>query len=160
MLLHSEAEFCILLLSLKWYDAGLQGIVAASNCAGKYKEYPGSYQLAALNLPGIDAISMGSSESVLQTSSFREFRTVERVNRKYYCRLILGDGRLLGAQLVGDVQYGGAVLSVMMRKDNLRNAKDLVASRRLPVISLMRLVSKYMGQDLCDIDSKVPSELI
>jgi hypothetical protein len=48
----------------------------------------------------------------------------------------------------------------MMRKDNLRNAKDLVASRRLPVISLMRLVGKYMGQDLCDIDSKVPSELI
>jgi NAD(P)H-nitrite reductase large subunit len=160
LLLHSEAEFCILLLSLKWYDAGLQGIVAASNCAGKYKEYPGSYQLTALNLPGIDAISMGSSELVLQTSGFREFRTVEWVNRKYYCWLILGDARLLGAQLAGDVQYGGAALSVMMRKDNLRNAKDLVASRRLPVISLMRLVSKYMGQDLCGIDSKVPSELI
>lgn len=132
-------------LSLKWYDARLQAMVAASNCTGKYKEYPGSYEVTNLDLFGLQAVSIGSSESALQTSH-NGLEIIERTGYKHYHRFIIRDGRLFGAQLVGHAEYGGSLLSTMLRGDNINNIKDMITCRDLAIVPLMRVVNNYLGQ--------------
>ena len=134
-------------LSLKWYDARLQATVAASNCAGKHKAYPGSYEVTNLNLFGVEAVSIGGSESTLQTSP-NGLEIIERTGYKHYYRFLIRDGRLFGAQLVGHAEYGGSLLSTMVRGDNISNIKDLITCRDLAIVPLMRVVNNYLGQQV------------
>lgn len=130
-------------LSLKWYDARLQGMVAASNCAGKYKEYLGSYEVTIFGTFGIDALSLGSTETALQASGINDLEIVERTSYRHYQCFLIKDGRLLGAQLVRGTEHGGSILSIMVRRDEVSNLKNTVTSRNLPIVSLMRFINSY-----------------
>ena len=88
-------------LSLKWYDARLQAMVAASNCAGKYREYPGSYEVAFFGTFGVDALSLGSTEAVLQARGVNDLEIIEHTSYKHHQHFIIKDAKILGAQLIG-----------------------------------------------------------
>lgn len=134
-------------LSLKWYDARLQAMVAASNCVGKYKEYPGSYEVTNLNIFGVDAVSMGSTESTLHTS-LNGLKIIECSGYKHYYRFIVKDNKLFGAQLVGQTEHGGSLLSTMIRRDNISNIKNLITCRDLAIVPLMRVVNYYLRPEV------------
>ena len=134
-------------LSLKWYDARLQATVAASNCVSQYREYPGSYDITILNLFGLYAVSIGSTESAWQ-ASLSGYEIIERSGYNHYYRFLIRDTRLVGAQLVGNTGYGGSILSAIVRRDDISNIKNLITSRDLALVPLMRVINNYLGQEV------------
>ncbi len=101
-----------------WPCAFEQGQVAGLNMAGKREVYEGSYRRNSIgNFIGIPAISMGLTrvESCARESATDEFREVKRRTKGAYRKLILKNGRIVGAVFVGKTQKAG-ILSVLLRK--------------------------------------------
>ena len=126
--------------------------MAANNCVGQYREYPGSYDVTILNLFGLYAVSMGSSELMSQVSPDNP-EIIERSGYKYYYRFLMREGRLVGAQLVGNTGYGGSLLSAIVRRDDMSNIKNLITCRGLALIPLMRVANNYLRREIKPISS-------
>jgi hypothetical protein len=62
---------------------------------------------------------------------------VEKSDTNNYQRLILSQGRLIGAQAIGDTQDMGALLYALIRKDELKELKQL-ASGKPPLLLIYR----------------------
>ena len=90
-----------------WTDAGLQGKVAAWNLLGMERLYPGGLTMNSVVFNEVPFISMGTIRE-------REIRGCEvwtghQRNRSVYRKIVLKDGRIIGAVFVGDVRYAGMV---------------------------------------------------
>lgn len=104
-------------LSLLWHNARQQGEIAGYNCAGIVRSYPGSQNITSLDIFGTHAASFGYTQS--EHSQGRNIEVTERVGRKNYHRLISSNGRLVGAQFIGDTRDMGALLCLLLRGDDL-----------------------------------------
>ena len=80
--------------------------------------YPGSQNITSLDIFGIHVASFGCPES--ESSRHDDIEIIEKSSDRKYHRLIIGGGRLIGAQFVGDARDMGALLSLVVRKDNLK----------------------------------------
>ncbi len=121
-------------LSLLWHNAREQGRVAGYNCCGVAKIYPGSINITSLDIFDTHAASLGSTGA--NVSQRQDIETIERSGYKNYLRLILFQGRLIGAQAIGDTRDVGVLLYAMLRKDKLTEPKQLVGER--PLLPLVR----------------------
>ena len=135
-------------LSLKWYNARLQAMVAASNCAGKYREYPGSYEVTFFSTFGVDALSLGSTEAALQARGVNDLEIIEHTSYNHHQHFIIKDAKILGAQLIGHTEHGGSILSIMVRRDNISNIKDFITSRNIAMVPLIRVINNYLRQEI------------
>ncbi len=105
-------------LSLLWHNARQQGEVAGHNCSGVSMAYPGSQNITSLDIFGIHVASFGCPES--ENKQQEDVEVIEKSSDRKYHRLIIGGGRLIGAQFVGGARDMGALLSLVVRKDNLK----------------------------------------
>jgi NADH oxidase (H2O2-forming) len=117
-------------LSLLWHNARNQGEVAGHNCCGVSKFYPGSINITSVDVFGTHAVSIGSTEA--KVGQHEDIEVIERLSTKNYHRLILSQGRLIGAQFIGDTRDMGPLLYALIRKDKLRN--PAAGSPLLPLI--------------------------
>jgi len=101
-----------------WPCAFEQGRIAGLNMAGKKTSYEGSYRRNSIgNFIGIPAISMGVTHVDVCTDCAPgdQFQEIKRRTRDTYRKLILRNGCIIGAILVGQTQKAG-LFSVLLKK--------------------------------------------
>lgn len=89
-----------------WPDAIEQGRIAALNILGLGVDYPGSVRMNILSIFGIPVASIGSveGEEKVTTASVSSLR-----------RFTLREGKVIGAQFIGDISEIGKIISAIRR---------------------------------------------
>jgi NADH oxidase (H2O2-forming) len=116
-------------LSLLWHNARLQGQVAGSNAAGISSIYPGSLPIAAVNVFGLRAVSMGS----IGEGTGPGPKIIEVKRNGGYRRLVLSGEVLVGVQSINWDEDLGFFLAAILRKERVKTYKDLMSSRKPPL---------------------------
>jgi len=98
------------------------GRVLAMNMLGAENDYRGSVTFTKLKVSGIDVFSAGSFADGPDTEDivFRDAR------QGTYKRLIISDGKLIGAVLFGDVDEGPWYFQLIKDKDNINDIRDFI----------------------------------
>jgi len=132
-------------LNAIWPCAFEQGHTAGLNMAGRKTPYPGSYRRNSIgNFIGIPAISMGvtHAESCAIQSDQDEFREVRVRTKDAYKKLILRNGKIIGAILVGQTQKAG-LMSILLRKQvDIADSIPLLMSERLSFMDLLPILRR------------------
>jgi NAD(P)H-nitrite reductase large subunit len=136
-------------LNAIWPCAFEQGHIAGFNMAGKKTAYPGSYRRNSIgNFIGIPAISMGvtHAESCAMTSDDDEFREIRVRTKDVYKKLVLRNGKLIGAILVGHTQKAG-LMSILLRKQvSIADSIPMLMSERLSFMDLLPILRRNADQ--------------
>ncbi|MHB8771317.1 MAG: NAD(P)/FAD-dependent oxidoreductase [Syntrophales bacterium] len=136
-------------LNAIWPCAFEQGHFAGLNMAGQKTLYPGSYRRNSIgNFIGIPAISMGvtHAESCAMTSDEDEFREIRVRTKDAYKKLVLRNGKVIGAILVGQTQKAG-LLSILLRKQvNVADSIPMLMSDRLNFMDLLPILRRNADQ--------------
>jgi NADH oxidase (H2O2-forming) len=125
------------------HNAIEQGQIVARNILGENAEYPGAFAFARAHFFGTHAVTFGKTmrgtECVLGVSEL-----IEKENKNDYLRVVLLDGKVVGAQAIGKYADDiGQLIGAMWRKDDinlLRSQWESIAKTdsiyKLPQISL------------------------
>jgi NAD(P)H-nitrite reductase large subunit len=136
-------------LNAIWPCAFEQGHFAGLNMAGRPTPYPGSYRRNSIgNFIGIPAISMGvtHAESCVMASDEDEFREIRVRTKDAYKKLVLRNGKIIGAILVGQTQKAG-LMSILLRKQvYVADAIPLLMSDRLSFMDLLPILRRNADQ--------------
>lgn len=106
-----------------WPVAVEQGRIAGANMAGVPCAYGGSMGMNALEFFGLSVISLGVYDIKNAASSLEILDELDE-KKGLYKKLILRDGVIIGAILVGDIRNSGLFLSLMRDKANVTALKD------------------------------------
>jgi NADH oxidase (H2O2-forming) len=105
-------------LYLLQHNAIEQAEIVAKNCVGRYSTYRGTWNFARVYYFDTHAVSIGKTLSL-----FGETNNVKVNETQFpdgYCRLIIGNGELRGAQAIGKfADYAGILLGAMWRHVDL-----------------------------------------
>ncbi len=132
-------------LNAIWPCAFEQGHFAGLNMAGRKTAYPGSYRRNSIgNFIGIPAISMGvtHAESCAMVSDEDEFREIRVKTKESYKKLVMKNGKIIGAILVGQTQKSG-LMSILLRKQvYVADSIPLLMSDRLNFMDLLPILRR------------------
>jgi NAD(P)H-nitrite reductase large subunit len=120
-----------------WPCAFEQGRVAGLNMAGREDKYGGSFRMNSLDFYGLPVISMG-----ITRPDGDGLQQVQRKTENIYRKLVLRDGCIVGAILVGQVQKAGILTTLLKKKVNVSGDIPLLMSNRLNFADLLPLVKK------------------
>jgi nitrite reductase (NADH) large subunit len=115
-----------------WPCAFEQGRIAGLNMAGKEARYVGSFRMNSLDIYGLPVISMGLTRG--NRDGLQEF---ERKTKGSYRKLVLQDGRIVGAILVGQVQKAGFLSTLLRKRVDVSEHVAFLMSDRLNVADLL-----------------------
>ena len=99
-----------------WNNARLQGRVAGSNAAGVESRYGGSLNITTVGFEGQSGASVGYLAADLPED---EIKIVHRNGHDGAMTLVLRDGRLVGAQVMGRTERIGALMAHILRGGKL-----------------------------------------
>ncbi len=132
-------------LNAIWPCAFEQGNIAGLNMAGQKTLYPGSYRRNSIgNFIGIPAISMGVThpDACAIQSDEDEFREIRVRTKDSYKKLILKNGKIVGAILVGQTQKAG-LMSILLRKQvYVADSIPMLMSDRLSFMDLLPILRR------------------
>jgi NAD(P)H-nitrite reductase large subunit len=120
-----------------WPCAFEQGRVAGLNMAGQKTKYGGSFRMNSLDFYGLPVISMG-----ITRIDGDEFQQVQRKTKNTYRKLVLKDGRIVGAILVGQIEKAGILTTLLKRRINVSDDIPLLMSHKLNFADLLPLMKK------------------
>ncbi len=118
-----------------WPCAFEQGRIAGLNMAGQEAKYVGSFRMNSLDIYGLPAGSMG-----ITRPDGDGFQQVTRRGKYTYRKLVLKDGRIVGAILVGEIQKAGFLSTLLRKKVNVSDYVPFLMSDRLNVADLLPLM--------------------
>lgn len=119
-------------LCLLWHNAKQQGEIAGYNSIGITKNYSGAMNISIVDILGTRAVSIGHT---IESFKGGDLRIIED-KRNGYHRLLIADGIIVGAQIIGRTTDIGPLISVILRRDNLENIKRIIREGNL--------LSKYL----------------
>ncbi len=128
-----------------WPCAIEQGRIAGLNMAGRRIPYEGSFRRNSIgNFIGVPAISMGltQAETCSSCESGEAFQEIKRRTKETYRKLILKNGRLVGAILVGQTQKAGLFFGLMKKRIDVSEYLPLLMSKELNFMNLLPLIRK------------------
>lgn len=128
-----------------WPCAFEQGHIVGLNMAGKKTEYAGSYRKNSIgNFIGIPAISMGVTyaDACTNRGPEDEFREIQRKTKEAYRKLILKNGRIIGAIFVGQTQKAGLMSILLEKKIDVADSIPLLMSSSLNFIDILPLLRR------------------
>lgn len=96
-----------------WPVAVEQGRVAGTNMAGHRMAYAGSMGRNVMRIFGLDVMAGGL---VNPPAGQEGWRVLSSTRGRVYRKLVLKDGRLMGAVLINQVEQGGVLLSLIHRQ--------------------------------------------
>jgi len=132
-------------LNAIWPCAFEQGNIAGLNMAGQKTLYPGSYRRNSIgNFIGIPAISMGVThpDACAIQSDEDEFREIRVRTKDSYKKLILKNGKIVGAILVGQTRKAG-LMSILLRKQvYVADSIPMLMSDRLSFMDLLPILRR------------------
>jgi len=115
-----------------WPCAFEQGRVAGLNMAGKKAKYDGSFRMNSLDFYGLPVISMG-----ITRIDGNEFQQFQRKTKSTYRKIVLKDGCIVGAILVGQIQKAGILTTLLKKRVNVSDVIPLLMSDRLNFAELL-----------------------
>jgi NAD(P)H-nitrite reductase large subunit len=132
-----------------WPCAVEQGRIAGLNMAGRKTSYEGSFRRNSIgNFIGVPAISMGvtHAEACSSCEGGEEFQEIRRRTRDTYKKLILKNGRIVGAILVGQTQKAGLFSILLKRKINVADTLSILMGKSLNFMDLLPLIRRNADQ--------------
>ncbi|MCK5415477.1 MAG: hypothetical protein KAJ35_08855, partial [Thermoplasmata archaeon] len=116
-----------------WPNAIGQGRVAGIAMAGKEIWYEGSEMLNVVNLFETPAVSLGLT-GYLADADNREYDIVKFAppGGRVFKKLLVEDGRIIGAQMVGDVTNAGVVVNYIRNAWDASDIQERVLRGPLP----------------------------
>jgi nitrite reductase (NADH) large subunit len=118
-----------------WPCAFEQGRVAGLNMAGKKVKYNGSFRMNSLDFYGMPVISMG-----ITRIDGNQFQQVQRKTEDTYRKLVLRDGCIVGAILVGQVQKAGILTTLLKKRVNVSDYVPFLMGNRINFADLLPLM--------------------
>lgn len=128
-----------------WPCAVEQGRMAGLNMAGHKTLYEGSFRRNSIgNFIGVPAISMGVTHADVCTECAPgdQFQEVKRKTKESYRKIILKNGRLIGAILVGQTLKAGIFATFLKKKIDVSNFVPTLMSGSLNFIDLLPLIRR------------------
>jgi len=120
-----------------WPCAFEQGRVAGLNMAGREAKYGGSFRMNSLDFYGLPVISMGITR--IDGDGFQEF---QRKTKNTYRKLVLKDGHIVGAILVGQVQKAGILTTLLKKRVSVSDHIPLLLSSKINFADLLPLIKE------------------
>jgi len=120
-----------------WPCAFEQGRVAGLNMAGREAKYGGSFRMNSLDFYGLPVISMGITR--IDGNGFQEF---QRKTKNTYRKLVLKDGHIVGAILVGEVQKAGILTTLLKKRVGVSDHIPLLLSSKINFADLLPLMKQ------------------
>ena len=104
-----------------WPNAYVQGRHAGLAMAGAAKAYAGSIPMNSIEFYGTPTVSMGISNPPAEG-----FETLARLetDHNFYRKIVLREGRLVGAVLVGRIERSGVLSGLIQRGTNVESIKQ------------------------------------
>ena len=115
-----------------WPCAFEQGRVAGLNMAGKEAKYGGSFRMNSLDFYGLPVISMGITR--IDGNGYQQY---QRKTKNTYRKLVLRDGCIVGAILVGQIQKAGVFTTLLKKRVNVSDHIPLLMSSKLNFADLL-----------------------
>jgi len=128
-----------------WPCAVEQGRIAGLNMAGRETPYEGSFRRNSIgNFIGVPAISMGltQAETCSTCEGGETFQEIKRRTKDTYKKLILKNGRLVGAILVGQTQKAGLFFVLLKKKVDVSDYISVLMSRDLNFMNILPLIRR------------------
>jgi NAD(P)H-nitrite reductase large subunit len=129
-----------------WPCAVEQGRVAGANMAGRETQYEGSFRRNSIgNFIGVPAISMGltRADTCSSCESGEEFQEIRKRTKDTYKKLILKNGRLVGAILVGLTQKAGLFHILIKKQITISDYVPMLMSKHLNFMDILPLIRRY-----------------
>lgn len=106
--------------------ANEQGRVAGYNMAGRSIKYAGGISMNSIEIFGYPIMTLGITNNL---NPEHEVRTYKR--GKTYKSLIFSENRLIGAVLMGDVDYGGAITNLIRSRSPMGDIRSELLEKGL-----------------------------
>jgi NAD(P)H-nitrite reductase large subunit len=132
-------------LNAIWPCAFEQGRVAGLNMGGRRTAYVGSYRRNSIgNFIGIPAISIGVTrpDDHVRRKDGDEIHEVKRRTRETYRKLVLRNGRVIGAILVGSTQKAGLFSMLLQRQVDVSDFVPTLLSNSLNYLDILPLIRR------------------
>lgn len=113
-------------LSLLWHNAKEQGEVVGYNCSGAYRSYIGSLNITGLDIFGTHAVAIGHTMDRFKDTKLEIIESDD--DNRYYHRLLIADGILVGAQFVGKAENVGPLLFAIRRGESLEKIQRIIGN--------------------------------
>ncbi len=129
-------------LNLLWEAAARQGETAGLAAAGRRKPFPGSLAVLLTYVGETPVLAFGATEDDLEG---RRYRVAERSVGGGYTRLLLRRNRLVGAQMVGTLEFAGPLLALMEKGAALPAAAGDIGDIRRNIV-IPHQLSSYLRE--------------
>ncbi len=118
-----------------WPIAYKEGQIAACNMAGQKTAYEGAIGMNAMTIFDLDVVAMGIARVSADKDNYEII--VKKSGEDWYRKLVLDEGVIKGAILVGDIDYAGVVLSLIKNGVNIAEKKQDILNRKFSCISFI-----------------------
>jgi nitrite reductase (NADH) large subunit len=135
-----------------WTCAVQQGRIAGKNIAGEQAQYAGSVGMNSLNFWNIPLISFGITTP--KDESQYSIYTDSRPERNIYKKVVIGENRIKGLILVGEIANAGVLFSLIQNKIDVSSFRSELLSKHFNFGKVIRhghrsvLEKYYRGQSV------------
>jgi NAD(P)H-nitrite reductase large subunit len=108
-----------------WPNAVEQGCIAGQNMAGRDVEYAGGIAMNSVDLFGLASIAVGFTRP---RGKDHGYEIISRLipEKKFYRKIVLKDGVIVGAICIGEVEAAGVFAGLIKRRANVSKIKELL----------------------------------
>jgi NAD(P)H-nitrite reductase large subunit len=125
-----------------WPGAHRQGRIAGRGMAGAEPEsYEGALAMNAVSVFGLATVSVGLAAQPVEGA---EVLVWARAEPPAYKKLVLRDGRIVGAVLVGDIDRAGIFTGLIRSRTDVSAVKGLLLTEQFGVLSLPAEYRKHV----------------
>jgi len=136
-------------LNAIWPCAFEQGRIAGLNMAGRKTLYPGSFRKNSIgNFIGIPAMSMGATrpDDHVNRQEGDDIREIQRRTKDTYRKLVLKNGRIIGAILVGQTKKAGLFSILLQKRVDVTEFIPKLMSSSLNFLDILPLIRRNADQ--------------
>ncbi|CAH2030875.1 NAD(P)/FAD-dependent oxidoreductase [Trichlorobacter ammonificans] len=123
-----------------WPDAYIQGAVAGTAMAGGEREYEGGLAMNSIEFFKVSTISMGVTNP--KNPEEYEILTATDIENYQYRKLVLQEGRLVGAVLVGNVDRAGILSGLIKNRTDISTWKQQLLHDDVGFVALDRQIRR------------------
>ncbi len=126
-------------------NAYRQGLVAGSNMAGKRRIYRGAIAMNSVDFLGLPTISVGVTAP--EGDGCETLSALDEAKPSYR-KLVVRDGRVIGAIFVGDIDRAGIITGLIKEGINVEGLQQALLTEQIGLISLPAEYRKHVVSGL------------
>lgn len=113
-------------LNLLWFNAKQQGDIVGYNLLGIKRAYPGSQNIATINVFDTFGVSIGETSATLGNN--KDIEIFEKEARNSYLRFLVLKDTLIGIQAINKIEFTGLLLGLIRRQEKRKSLRNKMQS--------------------------------